>query len=538
MRNDGTLQHVLFLIIICMSYVRVIGMLSIKMKSQDGFRLRFTPAPFGPIWEQILQESLSGLGTGPQPSLDRITALSGQLLDAAGNDYTVALSVGRLWAQHVVWFGSTDAMADMGRWVDGCDVQPGHLLPERFVLPPGRLAFNQQNINVLLMALIPIQQALPIIPEIWSDCGLKRVSIAEHFDELIALSQIDPDTAELIFRGDLIKAETLLLNSNWIDLVWRSAVLWLIADIFRTGQLVRSIDQIAHRAVDLNKLLLQPQAPKARVASPRGPWLRVGSALGNSSAGFSSIAGLIFYPEEGRKPKFRERDEFKALRNFLEDSPTAKKIEANSGNNGVHYRYRLGKIGSSLKFHANATSRLRAQPQKGNRKGSTKVDLSSLSDTGLADKSSVEIILGVPPIPAIIASAILVDMALENLRKGAQDRHNPILEHVALTKWDSKNNYIVKSNFKIIIHLMRAHWWNYEFGKNCNTDWHNINLSAPGILSATRVDLERETLLQTEIEIARKFIRNMPPVKDDKFDAYVNFPRSRRFIDISMRYRG
>lgn len=514
-------------------------MLTVCIQPQEESKVRFAPAPFGPIWEHILKESLGGLRTGPLPSLDKIIALSGQLMDASGNDYTVAMSAGRMWAGPAVWFGSMEAKGDLGRWIEGGDIPPGHFLPERFVLPAGRLPLTRQSVALLLSSLIPLEQALPIIPDLWCDCGLGRISIDQHFEKLLVLAQSDPDTADLIFRGELIEAEKRLLNTGWLGLVRRSAVLWLVGDLFRTGQLVRSIDDIAHRTVGLNRILLfQEQARNSRPAASRGSWLRVGSALGNLSEGFKSIERLIFYPEEGKRPKFREGDGFKALRDYLENSSIAKGIKEDLRSNGVHYRFRIGRIGNSLRFHSNYAEQLRKQPQKGRRKDKFKGTKSeSSADPGLADKSCFEIIVGIQPIAAIAAVAILIGKALEILEKGSSDQSVTVLERVALTPWDCNSAPKVRTNFKLMIQLMRIHWWNYKMGKNCAVDWLHVNFNEAGAIRDARADVEVDTVFKNEIELARDFINSAEPVRDDALASHYDFPRARNFVDISMRYR-
>lgn len=534
---NGRLDFVLFLTILYSLFVPEFRMLSVHVEPQDNFKMRFAPGPFGPLWQEILKESLSGIRAGPLPDLNRITDLCGQLLHNAGNHYTVALSAGQLWARGVAWFGSVEAMAEMGHWIDGGDAPPGHLLPERFVLPTGQFPLNQQNIDRLISALIPLEQALPILPELWRDCGLGSLSVDQHFEELLALNVGEPDTADLIFRGDLIEAEKRLLNTKWLALVRRSAVLWLFADLFRTGLLVRSLNDIARRATELNKVLTQG-AQKARAADARGPWLRTGSALANVSAGYSSIAGLIFYPDEGKKPKFREKDDFKQLHDCLKRSPVVQANNASLKDSGVHYRFKLGNIGSALRFHSRATNHLRSQPQKSNSKPS---ELESMEPTptplNLADKSAFEIIAGLQPLPATITVAILIEMALEILRDGVQDQQNPILERVALTPWSNNGSLELRTNFNIVIQLIRVHWWNYEVGKNSNVNWRDVDLNERSDILSARINLRAEKLLQTETRQARDFMKGMKPLKDDALALQYDLPRARNFIDISMRYR-
>jgi hypothetical protein len=513
-------------------------MLSVTPETQTDFKSRFSAAPAGPIWEQILLESLKGLRTGAKPDLEQIVRLSGNLLEGAGSYYTVALTAGQLWARPILWFG-VGGIGDKGRWADGGDVPPGHLLPENFVLPSERIPLNELNIWNLLRSLIPIEKALAIMPHIWSEYGLTSTSIDEHVSELLELATIDPNTADLIFRGEVIAAETLLLSTKWLSLVRRTAAIWLVADLFRTGLLVRAINDNARRLPDLGNVLLHgEQSEPAGVKKFRRPWLRNGSVMTSTVADFEMLAELTFYPSEGKRPKYPEKAAFKALHERLENSPAAIAEQNRLKNNSVHYRFSVGKIRSRLKFHADAVNQIRRQPQKlPNSKRSPEEQAPDRRASRLPDTSGFETIVGVAPLPAIFAVAILADLALTRLKVGAQDNSKPILESVALTPWANNAAMEVKSNFKIMILMMRIQWWNYVYQQESDIDWAAVDFSDKSSLTTARAELEADKLTQTEIRAAREFIKAHNAPIEGGLGAHYDLPRVRGFLDLSMRYR-
>jgi hypothetical protein len=447
---------------------------------------------------------------------------------------------GRQAARNLIWHAQS-AEDGRGAWLAGGWVAPGHLLPERFTLAAGATSAEANEIWRIIRGLIPIGQALDLIPIIWKNSGLGQMAVSEHVEELLDLAQCNPAAADLVQRGKLIEAELMVLgDARWVELVRRHYVIWLIADVFRTARLVLSVDATAKKIISLNAALVSPFVANqaAEKSDTVFAWTKVGAVAGDSEDRLKMLRTLPDYPtEDGRRPAFREKQIFIDLHKATMTSPKVPDVKERLAEEDIDYRVDLMKYVPRTDDNIRAIGRIRKDPRKRPRKhGKPSPKKTPKADMRLSELTVVEAVLGVAPMPGILMVAALATDVLNRLQLSNLPPTNAILRDLTCAPWPGKN-VRVSSDLYLMIQLIRVHWFDLGAGRDSLTPWKTADLGDPAVLKSARSELRSEDRLQHSMREAAQKIARYSTGKPVAIQRRYNFPAVRAVFDLSARYR-
>jgi hypothetical protein len=428
-----------------------------------------------------------------------------------------------------------------GGWLQSGRPAPGHLLPQRFQVPTDAVELTSAGIKRLMRELLPSLQFRQMLPYLWGGCGLRSCSLNVHLTEVLELAQSDPEAAAMLLKGDLVAVEQQLHGRCDLQLLRRHAIVWIVADVFRTARLIDSVNDSARKSVALTDLLLGQQR------SEKGD-VKQGALLGAAETILTALADLPNAPPPGvAQPTGRPNLLLSRVREAFKDADQVAELEKTLSRGLPDIRDQLRSMVPQIDAARVDASNARKRQAAGNpgtryTKADTPINDEAVARSGMSNETAFKALFNVAPLVGLLIVALRASQALQIIRTALNTPDAKVMAAISQMPW--VDDLDVPIDMKIIVHLCRREMlgledeplteWNVE---TRFIDWVTADLSEAEIYRRAKTEINARKLLQSQTREAKQVIRHIAKRSPKSTDRLPNLETMAQNFDLSFRYR-
>lgn len=444
-------------------------------------------------------------------------------------------------AHDQIWFGAVDRDAK-GGWLLSDRPAPGHLVPARFEVPDSAVDCTEEAIKNLIWQIVPIRQLRQILQHLWHGCKLGPCAMDGHIADLVRLASADPAACKLVLKGDLRAAESHFEGTDWLPVIRRHAVVWVVGDIIRTARLIGAVNEGARTGTALTDVAVRGRR------RDNGD-VKNGALLGTMSTLAKGLIALPGWYQQGEtRPAHCPNQLVSSLQAALENSPEVKALEAKLEDSGQDFR---AQIGTMLPQLSNFVAEL--DDARRRTSGSTLIDPETsgeisagsnqpIAGTCAANETVFSSIFSIAPLVALAVVGLRATQALQMIRDAVSSPSKMVMNDLANMPWVAALRLPVA--MKIVIHICRVELLGLEeqnelgrFGGERLVDWDHADFEDPDTYKAACVEMDSRKLLQKQLREARTVIGDLedpspiPQVCEEYFESI------EKYFDLSFKFR-
>jgi hypothetical protein len=362
--------------------------------------------------------------------------------------------------------------------------------------------------------------------------NLDPVHVEKHIGDLVTLAKANPTTASRLVRGDLTSAP-LALQEYDLKVIYRQAIIWMVADLVRIARLVVAIRDASRSAMAVQDLIRGN-----RIGADRP--MKRGALLANEACMLNALLSLECWPEVGAKGLPHRCNEFVAtLQRNLELIPAVQRMQSDDTLKHIDFR----KILSSYRpFLSETLSIIDEHPGSGKRRRAQGRFFRKFEEGRVSSNiSTFESLYGVPELVSVLMVAIRIS---DMLRR--------ISNYPSGEVWCERSELLrdckylnISSHLMVFVQIIRVNIMCFK-DQDCSTrvfsersvNWVDSDFSSHAVYEAARKEISVRKLMQSESRMAKAAIRRVAHVNANQSEEADRFVRLfQDHLDISHRFR-